>query len=381
MIRQRAELGKMMRERKRDLTFASVHGPFTVEQRRHAESCFFEGAVPDFETLFWSPRNMPTPFIGYMPQPGVHFGRHFNLQQLNMQGELPLPKPAGEFRVFLTGASVALGGGTATDEETIAALMQRELTPEFAARGLTLRVVCGAACGWCSTQERLLIENRLSEWEPDAVVALTGFNDMHWGYNKFNTLDGRSYDDYNFLLLANGGLRLAGEPPFSDVPPVRPESAVAPELVAQRFIKNLRLGAHALALHGVPYLVALQPMLSPGFKPLSDGEQLVYEQTAEQYPALLPHVEACYSAYRAGLFDAQGGLRAELAAAHPNLHVSDLRGIYAHEAAPQFLDFVHQGARGNTAIAKALSAELRAVLAAAHVSDTTTPTTPLETNR
>ena len=309
----------------------------------------------DLDTLFWSPRNRPTPFIGYAPQNGVQFGRHFNFQQLNMAGELPLPKPAGEYRVFLTGASVALGGGAPTDESTIAGVMQKNLAPEYAARGRQARIVCGAACGWSSTQERLLIENRLSEWEPDAVIQLTGFNDMHWGFNKFSTLDGRSYDDHNFLLLINGGLALAGEPEYSDVPPIRPEVPVDPDLIAQRFVKNIRLAAQALALRNTPLIVGLQPILAPEFKPLSPGEQALYAQAGEPLQA---HVEACYQRFRARLYGADGALLPELAQAHPNLRVIDLRGLYAQRPEPYFLDLVHQGTRGNVVIAEALGAEL-----------------------
>lgn len=368
ILKERRTLTELMRARKKDATYGSLYGPLTEEQRTHVASCYLEGEAPDPDALFWSPRNMPTPFIGYAPEPGLQMGRHFNMQQLNMEGPLELPKPAGELRIFLTGASVALGGGAPSDSATIAAFMQRALEPHFAGTQRMPRVICGAACGWSSTQERILIENRLSEWQPDAVVTLTGANDMWWGHGKFSTLDGRTYDDHNFLLLANGGLRLAGEPVYSDVPPIRPEAPIDPQRVADRFLKNVRQSASVLQQGGTPYLVALQPILAEDRKPLTVGERALIDKVD---PDVRSYLETCYQAFRKRLFDDDGRLRPELATAHPNLHAIDLRDLFRERSEPCFLDLVHMGSRGNAIVGEALANHLLQLSLSTSPSDPT----------
>ena len=59
-----------------------------------------------------------------------------------------------------------------------------------------------ATPAWASTHERIMIENRLSDLEPDLVVSLSGNNDVHWGAKNRNVLWFRAYhDEFYFDLL------------------------------------------------------------------------------------------------------------------------------------------------------------------------------------
>lgn len=118
-----------------------------------------------------------------------------------------------------------------------------------------------AAPGWTSTHERIAIENRVSEMEPDLVVSLSGINDVYLSAIGRDLLWSRSFGDQPFFDLLLEACRTARRPPFADVAPLR-DHTPPPAEVAQRLAKNAVLSARALELGGAGYVFALQPNIA-----------------------------------------------------------------------------------------------------------------------
>jgi len=313
-----------------------------------------ERAAREMDSYSWQVPNVPTPFVGSMPEPGLHASATIGPDQFRGTGQVQTPKPAGTFRIFVTGGSTAWGVGAPDDSATIPAVLGRLLAERVAPRtGLTYEVIDAADPGWASTQERILIENRLSELEPDLVVSLSGNNEAHWGFLGFDVLWFRTYyDDYYVELL----LRALG---LGGVVPQRPrvlrrDQPVDPELVLARLEKNLRLAALALEPTGAHYVFALQPTLAATHKPLTARERaiLASERLGSGATAYFQRV---YARFRAEL----PGLQL------PAFGYVDLAGAFDGRPATEelFLDSYHFGDRGNELLAERLLQALEPWLA------------------
>ena len=251
-----------------------------VSDRAAAASVYLEpqAAEGQLDSYSWNVLQSPAPFVGHLPAPGRHDNATINA--LSGRGErLPqLPRPAGVWRVFLTGGSTAYGSGASSDQQTIGAHLERALNESLSeVQGLlpeTQRVeVFTFACpGWTSTHERILITNRLVDLQPDCIVSLSGVNDVRWAQLKRNVLWMRSYYDELWFGLLNEVHRLVGEPLLPDLAWQEPVPASA-ELVWQRLDRNLRQIRSVLAPKNCRYVFALQPVVHVSQKPLSDRER------------------------------------------------------------------------------------------------------------
>ena len=158
-----------------------------------------EAVLETIEGFTWAVPNVPTPFVGSGPRPGTSGNSTINLRQFRSNRELPTRKEAGVARIFITGGSVAFGSGAPSQDRTIGEYLERELN-----RGLNeprFRVYTLANPAWASTHERILIENRLSEWQPDLVISLSGLNDVHWGQMGRDVMWFRTYHEHLFWSL------------------------------------------------------------------------------------------------------------------------------------------------------------------------------------
>jgi hypothetical protein len=308
-------------------------------------------AEAEMDSYAWAVANMPTPFVGVAPAPGDHPGVHVNEQQLRHPMPLELPKPEGRFRIFVTGGSTAFGTGAPSDKATITGYLQEVIERELPDGDY--EVVNAANPAWASTHERILITNRLVDWEPDLVVSFSGNNDAHFGFLGLHVAWFRTYAEHHQALLLSDLLEsVTGEPmprpwnPSSDEP-------VPPEEVLRRLERNLRLTSAALEGTGIPYVFALQPTLAATGKPLTEREatHLEEEQLGEGVTAYLT---ACYEAYRRRL------PRLEL----PGFHFVDASTALDDRGADEevFLDSYHFGDRGNRILAERLFELLRPFL-------------------
>lgn len=130
------------------------------------------------------PATIPTPYVIYAPAPGLvrwHDGLYdlecyHNAQQFRHREDLG-PREDRELRIFITGGSTAWGCMAEDMDATISAFLE-EILAERNYDGWRIRVVNAATGGWVSTQERIWIINRISEFEPDIVISYSGANDI-----------------------------------------------------------------------------------------------------------------------------------------------------------------------------------------------------------
>lgn len=317
-------MGKLLSSKKRE-ELAKVYHPR-------------EDLLSAMDSFSWNVANTVTPFVGNGPRPGKSANAHINNLQCRSSREIIFPKPKNVIRIFLTGGSTAYGSGAPSEETTVGGylenLLQRNLnkTSEKKYEVFTL-----ATPAWASTHERIAIENRISEWEPDLVISLSGVNDVHWGRLGNNSLWFQTYEDEFFSILLNNAHKKAGYPPLIDVSDIE-ENPVSPSLVAQRLHKNIILSTYVLSLSQVPYVFFLQPSLALTQKKLSSREQKLLRDQK--------YFTQCYQEIAQKLSKVPA----------PSFHFSDLRSVF--DSLPSdneiFLDSYHFGDKGNQIIAQAM---------------------------
>ena len=314
------------------------------------ERCYY--SPPDFDRITWVPRDIPTPFVGYAPAPGRHASAVINDAQFRYRRNLDMPKPSGVCRIFLTGASTAFGAGASSNATTIGGYLEEYLNPALRERGGRCEVVTAAACAWTSTHERILIENRLVEFEPDLVISLSGHNDVFWASKACNSLWHRGMQDDYFLGLMNATLAANAAPEFPyEVPGV--DAPPTAEQVTERLMRNVTLGYQALALVGARYMFALQPAMGVSGKIRTAREQRAATIAASQpWFALIGQY---YPEFRRALSALRG----------PNYDFVDMTTVFddCGDDIDIFIDTAHFGDRGNDLIARSLCNHVLPVIA------------------
>ena len=341
------------------LTMATYPDVATPERRDHLRACFKDPASVDFNKIPWGLICRPTPFLGYAPEPGDQGEGHFNAQQMRNQNDVALPKPAGVYRIFLTGGSQAYGAGAPSSDVTIAAYLERLLNEHNPWPGRRVEVFNTAVCGWASTHERILIENRLYAMQPDLVLALTGANDVHWAFSGADIQFLRTYEDRLYFDSVNAAMAWTGAKTCAEGPPWISGQALDPGVVAGRFVRNMRLAALALEPAGARLVVALQPTLSPAAKKLSAGESNWLEKKEDA--GKVDYLERCFAAMDKALRTADPAARATLERNPANLQTIPVRDVFASRSDAIFFDLFHMGDKGNELLARRLAEELNKI--------------------
>jgi lysophospholipase L1-like esterase len=261
--------------------------------------------------------------------------------QFRYDREIGVPKPPDLVRVFLIGGSTAFGSGASGNGTTVGGYLERHLNDALAPDGRRCEVVTAANCAWSSTHERIVVENRLVELEPDLVIALSGHNDAFWASRGRNVLRTRIFQDDYFFALVNAALASNGGEPFPTADPGA-EETVDPALAGARLARNAGLAHHALASVGAQYLFALQPVLKLTRKALTPREGAIAAlEGAHQWYARMP---GYYDEFRRVLSTLE----------RPGLHVADATGAFDEAGADVdlFVDSCHFGDRGYDALAR-----------------------------
>jgi lysophospholipase L1-like esterase len=315
------------------------------------EKCYYPDPI-DFGQVVWIPRDMPTPFLTYAPRPGPMPGGHINQQQFRYHRDLAKPKPADTCRIFLVGGSTAFGTCARSNETTVAGYLERLLNtdgPRYGGR--RFEVVTAANANWLSPHERITVENRLLELEPDVVIALSGYNDVGCGVVGLDVHYNRSGPDFYFAMLANAMLKQEGGEGF----PLRLPNDTQRVTVNQtgtRLRRNAELSHAALQMVGADYCFALQPILCVSKKARTPRETFMLERAGRQLPT--ENFVERYDECRAQL----SGVK------RPNFHFWDLTGVFDARTEDVFIDQCHFGDRGNDFIAKRLAELVAPVLTA-----------------
>ncbi len=303
-------------------------------------------ALKNLDNFSWSPLNIPAPFVGSAPMPDDDSRVGINAMGFRCGHEFAVPKPEGVRRIFIVGGSTAYGSGAPDVKSTVGAYLQALLREKSNPSGdVTWEVVVAANPGWATTHERILIENRISRFDPDLVISLSGNNDVHWGLRGRDVMWFRTYADVHFFNLVKTSYELSGLDLSRDV--VAPVgSPVAPMDVARNLVKNVALGSYVLSLERVPYCFFLQPSISTSGKRLTVREERHVEREAKRISNMQEYFRECYMLIRENL----------AAMNDPNLHFFDLSGIFDEygDDVEIFLDSYHFGDRGNETIAEAI---------------------------
>lgn len=308
-------------------------------------SAYYGGAsvLHQLNDITWAVPNIPTPFVGNAPTPGQFGVAHNNSMQFRAKNEIEIPKPTNTFRIFLTGGSTAYGSGAPSQDRTIAGylsqILERNLSPST---NLKYEVFTMANPAWATTHERIIIENRLSELNPDLVISFSGNNDVHWGKRGRNVLWFRTYSDEFFLNLIKTIYKLSDQEPIPEVTQIDP-GAIAPYLVAKRLIKNVKLSSFALSQNNVDYVFLLQPTLAVTGKSLTKRERksLRYQD----------YFQKCYAQIDSVLRD----FNAE------NYHYFNLTDVFdnINDQEDIFIDSFHFGDKGNEIIAESIYHQIK----------------------
>ena len=330
----------------------------TSQAERQARSLAYydsQAAQQNMDNFSWAVPNVLTPFVGNGPRPGQSDNAFINSMQFRSTEELQIPKAPNTYRIFLTGGSTAFGSGAPSQEQNIAGylnqILNRDLTPISDKR---YEVFTAANPAWASTHERILIENRLSELEPDMVISFSGNNDVHWGRLGRNILWFRSYSDQFFWDLVNTLYKSVGYDPMPEVTQIA-ASPVPPPIVAEHLRKNIELSNFVLAAKGARYVFVLQPTISVSSKDLTARERAIVERAT---PGVVQYFGECYKELRAML----AGLHAD------GFSYVDLSDAFAGLTDKEeiFLDSYHFGDRGYEIVAKRIAQAIRPMLEEKH---------------
>src|SRR5262249_4451309 len=137
--------------------------------------------VKRLQTVAFVPPYRPAPFVGHIARPVLGDEPHINMLGFRDQRETYIAKPERTVRVFITGGSVAWGSGASSQRQTISYVLERLLNERMSVTtGHRYEVINAAVVAWSTTQEKLLIQQRLIDMHPDVVVMFSGNNDVHW---------------------------------------------------------------------------------------------------------------------------------------------------------------------------------------------------------
>lgn len=350
--RKSSELRRMIRNHQRGHYLGEMLHDET--ERVAASAAYYDPAkaLQELDRYPWDPLSVPTPFVGHAPAPNADARLAINSHQFRAAREVVLPKPIRTLRLFLVGGSTAFGSGAPNLESTIGGCLEAALKEKYAGAGASVELFTVAATAWASTHERIVIENRVSELEPDIVVSLSGYNEAHWAWNKKNVLWFRSYFDSYYRNLVKLAFAAAGVAFPEDA--LRQEDMV-PEVaqVTQALIKNVTLAQYALP-PTTSYMFALQPFILASGKALSKREEAILQRW---HPEQKGYYLECYKRFREKLSSEariKGFTFVDLSTAFEPYGGDD----------EIFLDSAHFGDRGNAILARQMAENLASLVEA-----------------
>jgi lysophospholipase L1-like esterase len=284
----------------------------------------------------------PSPFIQFAGKPGAsHYGVPFDSQGFLNAASVAKDKPPGETRIFVVGDSTTIDGGDIAN--TLPGRIERILRAD----GLTgARVYNFGVMSTCLTQMTHLIWSRLTNYDPDAIVVLSGSTDLFqpWTYDPrpgypynafiterlydhfFDTHDPRAREDgltYEALITLI----------YGELKRLRAEVGWQSPGWEDAIVHHYQLAAHRLTKlsydHAVPIVSVLQPTVLRK-RYLTEIERNVASG------AFLAYLDRQYGKLEA--------FTAELARRRPyrsTFTALDLSGIFRDREEETFYDIVH----------------------------------------
>lgn len=292
----------------------------------------------------WVPTYQPAPFIGHMARPTFGVEPHINMLGFRDERQTYLTKPDRTVRIFITGGSTAWGSGVSSQKKTISYVLEQILNERMSpVTSYRYEVINTAFPAWATTQEKLLIEQRLVDMHPDAVIMLSGNNDVHWALQGQDIRWFYSYMDQNYMMLLNEMYKASGHTEWTFALPVGSRRIEGRDL-GRLTARNVAEAAFALSRVGAQLIFALQPNIVSTSKRLTKYEQRILAGQDK------PYWDSSYQALR----DALGRLNA------PNYRLLDLSGSFGAigEDTELFVDYYHFADHGSRLIAQSLADQI-----------------------
>lgn len=226
------------------------------------ESAYFQKPKKPVVAL---PTMIPNPFTTFAPLPGKIAGLvSHNQAQFRYPMDLE-KKKWNEVRIFLTGGSTAWGYSATDVNFTIAGFMEKELREKYPK--LDVKVITAAAGAWTSTQERIWIFNRITEYEPDMIVSYSGFNDLNLAYFQSLDLYDMYYETGMYFRYAIQGYEYYNRGEAVSALGIKDNGArFKPSDFPRKTLKNVQIINAYLKAINIPYVYVLQPVY--GDKPV-----------------------------------------------------------------------------------------------------------------
>ncbi len=297
----------------------------------------------DLDNFSYAIPNVPTPFVGNAPTPGKHNNAFINSMQFRDSKNFVIPKPTNIYRIFLVGGSTAFSSATPDDKSTIAAYLENILNKKLSSDGKIFKVITAANPAWASTHERIFIENKLSELEPNMVITFSGVNDVHWGAEGKNILWFRTFADDFYFEIIKKAYQTAGINIPIDVIDTN-EIPIEPSIVSKRLLKNTQISNFVLKENGTKFLFFLQPNLSVTDKDLSSWEKETLSKNKEYFVNCYKEIDKNMKSFKEDNFS--------------YFNLSDMFNNIP-ESEIIFVDSYHFGDKGNEMIAKRIFEKLK----------------------
>jgi len=311
-------------------------------------------------------------FLGYYPIKN-HTAKGYvtNNHGFRYQESFQAKKPASEIRIFFTGGSTAWGSGV-SQEYLYTTLIESELQKYLK---MKVRVISAGVGAYLSTHERILILNKIRDFNPDIVVMFSGWNDSYAGYrgkrvsddtwdylraapilakycNKFaldehnnNPIDPPQYDDFAFKSYYIINRFIYKLKSINEIEKSLSKNQIKPKIVLNDLEDNIKSVFDFSKRYNFSFIFYLQPSLYNTQKKLSEFESYLFDKGKKKYVGFPEYNKKIYDLFRN---------RLPFLAKQEKFIFLDADKAISREKKTVFIDHVHFGDRGNQLFAKEL---------------------------
>jgi len=125
-------------------------------------------------------RNEYNEYLSYIPNQTFE---HVSINNVGLRGnEIIMPKPENTYRIFLVGGSTMFGSGSSSDETTIPGYLQKKV--DSVNYPFDVEIINAGLPGAYSKTEVLLVNDIISNLEPNLIIIYDGWNDAHIAYSS-----------------------------------------------------------------------------------------------------------------------------------------------------------------------------------------------------
>lgn len=278
-----------------------------------------------------------------------------------------------EYRILILGGSTAWGLGASSNQSTIAGAL--ELLLNKSSGDVVYRVMSGAYQGWQSRQELIALMEFYEYFDPDYVIALTGYNDLHvLSLGGDTDLQMRS-ENHLLAKAVDASLKPMGTMQAlrktmgslgvwrivvyfrekmqnaSGARSIMRYDANKSARILPKMVDRYSTMSNYSKRHGVKLLIAIQPDIYTTKKILTSEEVQVKRRFVERYV----NIGEVYSHYRSDALKYFSSLMVD-----GNSSLLDLAGVFDATSAPVFLDECHLNDHGYEVVSKGLFSAIRA---------------------